>query len=131
MDQEKQLPAPTPGVITFMKDGQTPSTTLFLQAVRNLCGGWYFELRGDDAYENIVRFDVDPAPTKQEIINEFASLTVKFNNTKYQRDRALEYPSAGDLADAIFWEKRGDLTKINAYMSACDAVKAKYPKPGI
>lgn len=46
--------------------------------------------------------------------------------TKYQRDRAAEYPPASDYLDAIV---KGDQAKVQAYIDACLAVKAKYPKP--
>lgn len=46
--------------------------------------------------------------------------------TKYQRDRAVEYPPMTDYLDAVV---KGDQSKIQAYIDACMAVKAKYPKP--
>ena len=49
--------------------------------------------------------------------------------TEYQRQRAPEYPSMADLADALYWSSKGDDTKIEEYYAACEAVKAKYPKP--
>ena len=49
--------------------------------------------------------------------------------TEYQRQRAPEYPSMADLADALYWSSKGDNTKIEEYYAACEAVKAKYPKP--
>jgi hypothetical protein len=45
--------------------------------------------------------------------------------TKYQRDRAAEYPSATDYLDGIV---KGDQAQVKAYIDACLAVKAKYPK---
>lgn len=46
--------------------------------------------------------------------------------TKYQRDRAAEYPSINNYIDGIV---KGDQAQIQAYIDACLAVKAKYPKP--
>jgi hypothetical protein len=46
--------------------------------------------------------------------------------TKYQRDRAAEYPSMTDYLDGIV---KGDQAQVQAYIDACLAVKAKYPKP--
>jgi len=46
--------------------------------------------------------------------------------TQYQRDRAAEYPSMADYLDGIV---KGDQAQIQAYIDACLAVKAKYPKP--
>jgi hypothetical protein len=44
--------------------------------------------------------------------------------TKYQRDRAAEYPSIGDQLDALW--KGGDA--VTAMLAQVQAVKAKYPK---
>ena len=49
--------------------------------------------------------------------------------TQYQRDRQPEYPSLATFADAYYWAQKGDNTKMDEYVAACDAVKAKYPKP--
>lgn len=46
--------------------------------------------------------------------------------TQYQRDRAAEYPSIADYLDGIV---KGDQAQVQAYIDACLAVKAKYPKP--
>jgi hypothetical protein len=48
--------------------------------------------------------------------------------TEYQRQRAPEYPSMAELADALYWNSTGDSTKLDEYYAACAAVKAKYPK---
>ena len=45
----------------------------------------------------------------------------------YQALRAREYPKAEVLADALYWQSRGDRSKMDAYVAACSAVKAKYP----
>ena len=45
---------------------------------------------------------------------------------QYQKDRANEYPSINDYIDGVV---KGDQTQIQAYIDACTAVKAKYPKP--
>jgi hypothetical protein len=44
--------------------------------------------------------------------------------TKYQRDRAAEYPPIGDQLDALW--KGGDAA--TAMLAQVQAVKAKYPK---
>lgn len=48
-----------------------------------------------------------------------------------QEKRSLLYPPLTDLADALYWNSKGDNTKLNAYYAACDAVKTKYPKPEV
>lgn len=44
----------------------------------------------------------------------------------YQRQRAAEYPPMTDYVDGIV---KGDQAQVQAYIDACLAVKAKYPKP--
>ncbi len=46
----------------------------------------------------------------------------------YRRQRQPEYPPLQDLADALYWQSKGDNTKMEAYLAACEAVKQKYPK---
>ena len=46
--------------------------------------------------------------------------------TEYQRQRASEYPSINDYVDGIV---KSDQAQVQAYIDACLAVKAKYPKP--
>ena len=42
--------------------------------------------------------------------------------------RAVAYPPISDLADAIYWQSKGDSSKMEAYTAAVEAVKDKYPK---
>ena len=51
---------------------------------------------------------------------------IELAKTQYQRDRAAEYPSITDYIDGVV---KGDQAQIQAYIDACLAVKAKYPKP--
>ena len=44
----------------------------------------------------------------------------------YQAQRAAEYPPATDYLDGVV---KNDQAQIQAYIDACLAVKAKYPKP--
>lgn len=44
----------------------------------------------------------------------------------YQSQRAAEYPPMADYIDGIV---KGDQAQVQAYIDACLAVKAKYPKP--
>ena len=74
---------------------------------------------GDDA------FDIDGNP----VVYDRAAVEETLNATQYQRQRASEYPSMAAFADAYYWAQKGDNTKMDEYVAACDAVKAKYPKP--
>ena len=55
-----------------------------------------------------------------------ATQQVEFAKTQYQRDRAKEYPSINNYIDGVV---KSDQAQIQAYIDACLAVKAKYPKP--
>jgi hypothetical protein len=44
------------------------------------------------------------------------------------RLRKQEYPPVEDLADALYWQSRGDPSKMTAYLARVDAVKKKFPK---
>jgi hypothetical protein len=53
-----------------------------------------------------------------------AATNAELVRTKYQRDRAAEYPAIGDQLDALW--KGGDAA--TAMLAQVQAVKAKYPK---
>lgn len=42
--------------------------------------------------------------------------------------RRSTYPDLAELGDALYWQSKGDNTKMEAYLAACEAVKAQYPK---
>lgn len=46
-----------------------------------------------------------------------------------QEARRTAYPPLSDLGDALFWRTKGDNSKMEAYLAACEAVKTRYPKP--
>ena len=47
----------------------------------------------------------------------------------YQSVREPLYPSLGDFADAMYWNSKGDSSKLTAYYAACEKVKTDNPKP--
>ena len=49
----------------------------------------------------------------------------EFNGLSYADKRRTEYPSPLDYLDGIV---KGDQAQVQAYIDACLAVKAKYPK---
>jgi hypothetical protein len=80
-------------------------------------------LRGDD----LEWLDTDQTqPTESEIAAEVARLQAEHEAKEYQRQRATEYPPITDYLDGIV---KGDTEQVQAYIDACLAVKAKYPKP--
>lgn len=70
--------------------------------------------------------NVDPKPTEQELETELARLRAEYEATVYQQKRKVEYPPVEDFIDAMV---KGDEEQKQAYIDACLAVKAKYPKP--
>jgi hypothetical protein len=62
----------------------------------------------------------------QEVKQRAEALETQGAATQYQSDRAKEYPDFRDYLDGIV---KGDQAQIDAYIAACQAVKAKYPKP--
>ena len=58
-----------------------------------------------------------------------ASLDAEAAATAYQSTRQPLYPSLGDFADAMYWNSKGDSSKLTAYYAACEKVKTDNPKP--
>ena len=67
-------------------------------------------------------------PSKEQIENELIRLQTEYDARGYQRQRKSEYPPLADLADALYWQSKGNDIKMAAYLAAVDAVKTKYPK---
>lgn len=67
------------------------------------------------------------APVSDEqIAQELTRLQQKYADDSYKRNRAAEYPPMTNYIDGIV---KGDQAQVQAYIDACLAVKAKYPKP--
>lgn len=76
--------------------------------------------------------------TKAQIINvqtgevtEYDHTTPEFVETteSVQEKRSLLYPSLTEFADAMYWNSKGDDSKLTAYYAACEKVKTDNPKP--
>lgn len=61
-------------------------------------------------------------PSKSEIDNEAIRLQNEYENKKYQRQRAAEYPSFAEQFDSLY---HGG---YDAWKNTITAVKTKYPK---
>ena len=48
--------------------------------------------------------------------------------TNYKESRVLEYPSLGDVIDALVKKEGGDSTEWDSLVIAREAVKIKHPK---
>ena len=57
------------------------------------------------------------------------NVNTEFNRLDYKNKRVAEYPRLEDLADAMYWNSKGDSTKLEAYYAACEKVKTDNPKP--
>ena len=64
--------------------------------------------------------------TEEEIAAEVALQAADWDAKPYDEKRAAEYPPMVDYLDGLV---KGDQAQIDAYIAACLAVKAKYPKP--
>lgn len=67
-----------------------------------------------------------PEPTPEEIAQKAAIETALAAKIQYRYSRAAEYPDFKEYLDGLV---KGDQAQMQAYIDACLAVKAKYPKP--
>jgi len=72
--------------------------------------------KADGTQITLVQSDIDAARTT--LNNELAA-------TKYQRDRAAEYPSFSEQLDMQYWDKKNGTT---TWVDAIAKVKSDYPK---
>ena len=92
-------------------------------AIQSLRPGAEWILRGDE-FEWLDQNQTQP--TEEELSAEVARLQAEYEAKEYQRQRAAEYPPVTDYIDGVV---KGEQGQIDAYIAACLAVKAKYPKP--
>lgn len=96
------------------------------KALMSLRPGAQWAMAGDE-YEGIQWLDgAQSLPTKAEVLAEVTRLRDEASRTAYRELRAREYPPVEDYLDAVV---KGDEAQMAAYVAACLAVKAKYPKP--
>jgi hypothetical protein len=67
----------------------------------------------------------DVRDATQEEIKQIELQRLSNDDDGYAKKRASEYPPATDYLDGIV---KGDQAQVQAYIDACLAVKAKYPK---
>ena len=78
----------------------------------------------DNSVDNIIWHDGNPNNiTNDQILAKQAELKTAYENKKYQRDRAAEYPSWQDQLDKIYHDG------VDAWKADIKAIKDKYPKP--
>ena len=78
-------------------------------------------------YPQVVRTVGDTAYDAEgnEVAYDLAAVQAYADSQAYIAKRAAEYPPMSDYLDAIV---KGDTQQQEAYIAACLAVKAKYPK---
>jgi len=78
-------------------------------------------------YPNVTHINDDIAYDKdeQEVTYDSNAVEALIASEAYKAKRAAEYPSYTDYLDGIV---KGDNAQVQAYIDACLAVKAKYPK---
>ena len=76
--------------------------------------------KADGSQITLVQSDIDAARV---------TLDAEAAKIAYQSVRQPLYPSLGDFADAMYWNSKGDSSKLTAYYAACEKVKTDNPKP--
>jgi hypothetical protein len=76
--------------------------------------------------EDLVWNAETPAPSNDQFIAAMNAARAKKARHAYKGKRAAEYPDLTDYIDGIV---KGDKAQVQAYIDACLAIKAKYPKP--
>ena len=91
-------------------------------AIRSLCPKAEFALVGgkDITWQ---KMNGESVPSDSEIEAEITRLDKVYEDNKYQRDRAAEYPSVVDQLDDIYHNG------IDAWKATIKKTKDKYPKP--
>ena len=72
--------------------------------------------------------DEKAKPTDEQLDSLEAEANIKENNKKAIRNRLKEYPSIGDMIDAICKKEAGDSSEFDALELKRQATKTKYPK---
>jgi hypothetical protein len=97
----------------------------FLQAFNNIanCTGSYTLSQTE-----IISWDcVETRPTQAALETEMARLEAEYESKLYQRERKYLYPPLSEFADAYYWEKKGDTSRMASWVEACALVKDNYP----
>ena len=93
-----------------------------IDAIRALTTNPEVSISGDGV-DKIIWHDGNPSNiTKQQILDKQAELKPAYENNKYQRDRAVAYPSIKDQLDDLYHNG------IDGWKTTIKAVKDKYPK---
>ena len=95
-----------------------------LNVIRPNC---QYTIRGEDIYKNLEWNDSESEkPTEAEINAKITELQADYDAKKYQRDRAVSYPSIQEQLDMQYWDA---VNGTNKWQEAVAKVKTDNPKP--
>ena len=94
------------------------------KAIKAINSSAQFTINAEDINQITWLNGTTPIP-KNTIIAKQQQLITEYNSNKYQRDRAVNYPSLADQLDMQYWDK---INGTNKWQQAINAVKQKYPK---
>ena len=84
--------------------------------------------------DSFVDYGLDNSGEKVSIVQSKvdtarATLDAEAAAIAYKSVREPLYPPLGEFADAMYWNSKGDSSKLTAYYAACEKVKTDNPKP--
>ena len=84
----------------------------------------------DGTGAKIIEWNIDilAKPTDDQLNSYNSSATTEENNNKVIDNRLNEYPSLGDIVDAIFKKEAGDATEFNSLAAKRQSIKNANPK---
>ena len=92
------------------------------EAIQAINSNAKYKIVGSDIDTCEIEWFDTTAISKSDIKAKMAELETAYDNNKYQRDRAAEYPSIEDQLDDIYHNG------IDGWKTTIKAVKDKYPK---
>lgn len=98
---------------------------MIVNAIKSLFPNSEFVVKEPEGNFQVEWIGVSFEVTKDQIVAEAARLQTEFDAKEYQRKRVAEYPPMTDYLDGVV---KGDQAQMQAYVDACLAVKARYPK---
>jgi hypothetical protein len=85
-----------------------------------------YAYESDGSQDEFIKQGLTPVTDSEAISIRQANERLKFDSFSYSEKRMSEYPDFRNYLDGVV---KGDQAQIDAYIAACQAVKAKYPKP--
>ena len=105
----------------LFRSGNMAYTNKVIKAILAINSSAEVSVSGDDI-DTIVWENGTTPIAKSDIETKMAELQTAYNNNKYQRDRASEYPSIEDQLDDIYHNG------IDGWKTTIKTTKDKYPK---